>query len=349
MPLREEPFEDPIAFADADKSLRAASRLFAKDLALMATPRIEDISRLDWSDTQVVARERRLDRSLNIDLGNNERIVLHFEWVLRLTERSRERAAQYHLESAFTARSDARTMRRVHRTMRHVFVKSVIVVLTGRKKRWPRYGKYQTSPPGKRFTGVRFRIVAVYQHTVEQLKRKGSLFWLAFVPLAKDADAEKLGQTVKSIGEGATWEVFVEVISTMLSMAQLRNDRPEFMDVIRQAARKENAMRHPWYQDGHADGFAKGKLEGKLEGKREGKREGLATLVFLFERRLGRTLRAREQERLAKRLTHDGPEKLGTVVLDYSPEELAAWLAPRKTGVVQTNSPKNTKEPRRGL
>lgn len=156
---------------------------------------------------------------------------------------------------------------------------------------------------------------------------------LAFVPLAKDVDEEKLRRTVATTKRLGTEEEFVEVISTMLSMAQLRKDRPEFVNVIRKAAGEENGMRHPWYEDG----FAKGELKGRVEGKVE----GLAPFVFAFEKRLGRALRARERERLAKRLTKDGPEKLGSMIIDYRPEELDAWLAPRKAKAVRSTSSSN--------
>lgn len=64
--------------------------------------------------------------------------------------------------------------------------------------------------------------------------------------------------------------------------------------------------------------------------QREALQQGLKPFMYVFERRLGRPLCEREQKRIALRLETDGPKKLGSVVLDLSPEELAAWLAPRR-------------------
>jgi hypothetical protein len=46
-----------------------------------------------------------------------------------------------------------------------------------------------------------------------------------------------------------------------------------------------------------------------------------------FERRLGRALTTEEQQVLNDRFARTGPDRLGDVVLDLSPEALAAWLA----------------------
>ncbi|UQA58386.1 hypothetical protein [Polyangium aurulentum] len=59
----------------------------------------------------------------------------------------------------------------------------------------------------------------------------------------------------------------------------------------------------------------------------EGRKEGLAVLAHLFERRLARPLTASERAILVERLREQGAERLGDVVLDLSPEDLATWLA----------------------
>ena len=63
------------------------------------------------------------------------------------------------------------------------------------------------------------------------------------------------------------------------------------------------------------------------EGEKRGLDQGLAPLVRLFERRLGRALAEGERTALSKRLATLGPERLGDVVLDLAPQELASWLA----------------------
>lgn len=312
--------DDPEAIADADLSLRSISRLFSGALARFVVKPGERIRRCDWSETQLAARQRRLDRALRVEVTRRRCRLLHVEWTMRLNERVREQTAEYHLLSTIAARRDARLERRRGAAFQHVSVDSVVVVLSGRKKRWPRFGRYQTSRKGKPFTGVKFRIEAVYQRTVKELQDRGSLFWLVFVPLARDADEIALRRTIDKVRTEANEEEFREFVSTMLSMAQLKRDRPEFSDVIRSCAKKEAAVRHPWFVDGKEEGLIQGRLEGRLE-----------ALAYLFERQLGRSLREAERKRISLRLTNEGPEKLGAVVLDFSPEELAAWLEPRKT------------------
>ncbi len=60
--------------------------------------------------------------------------------------------------------------------------------------------------------------------------------------------------------------------------------------------------------------------------------KAIGALAHQFERRLGRALTEAERVKLAKRLGTLGPERVGDVVLDLSPEELAAWLKGRTKG-----------------
>lgn len=55
--------------------------------------------------------------------------------------------------------------------------------------------------------------------------------------------------------------------------------------------------------------------------------QGLGPLVHQFERRFDRRLSDDEHRALLERLRALGPDRLGDVVLDLSPEALAAWLA----------------------
>jgi hypothetical protein len=60
--------------------------------------------------------------------------------------------------------------------------------------------------------------------------------------------------------------------------------------------------------------------------KAEGLSAGLQPLVHQFERRLGRPLTPSERATLVERLREQGAERVGDVVLDLSPEDLAVWL-----------------------
>lgn len=66
--------------------------------------------------------------------------------------------------------------------------------------------------------------------------------------------------------------------------------------------------------------FAEGRAEGVLEGE-------LKPLVRQFERRLARSLTPTEHARLMTQVRAQGLERIGDLVLDLTPEALAAWLA----------------------
>lgn len=63
------------------------------------------------------------------------------------------------------------------------------------------------------------------------------------------------------------------------------------------------------------------------EEKRSFLAEGLGPLVRLFGRRLGRPLTESERSVLLARLGSLGPDRLGDVVLDLNPDELARWIS----------------------
>jgi hypothetical protein len=64
-------------------------------------------------------------------------------------------------------------------------MESGVLLLTGRRQRWPRAHALRTGWRERRWSGTRFRIDAVYQRTVAELFARGSPFWLAFTPLAR--------------------------------------------------------------------------------------------------------------------------------------------------------------------
>jgi len=77
------------------------------------------------------------------------------------------------------------------------------------------------------------------------------------------------------------------------------------------------------------------KLQGTYEermrrAKDEGRQEGLAPLLRQFERKLARPLVNDERTRVIERLARLGPDRLGDVVLDLEPANLAAWLSDSK-------------------
>jgi predicted transposase YdaD len=72
---------------------------------------------------------------------------------------------------------------------------------------------------------------------------------------------------------------------------------------------------------------AEGRKQGRKQGREQGREQGLAPLLRLYERRLDRTITKAEKAVLSKRLSTLGPDRLGDVVLDMTPQNLAHWLA----------------------
>ncbi|UQA59019.1 hypothetical protein [Polyangium aurulentum] len=74
-------------------------------------------------------------------------------------------------------------------------------------------------------------------------------------------------------------------------------------------------------------------LEHSPEVRKELILEGeLKPLVRQFERRLARALAPAERAQLAQRVREQGAERVGDLVLDLTPDELAAWLAATRSG-----------------
>jgi hypothetical protein len=66
--------------------------------------------------------------------------------------------------------------------------------------------------------------------------------------------------------------------------------------------------------------------EGRQEGETRGVYRGLQPLQHQSARRLGRPLTEAEAATLLGRFDTVGPDRLGDVVLDRTPDALAAWL-----------------------
>jgi len=69
-----------------------------------------------------------------------------------------------------------------------------------------------------------------------------------------------------------------------------------------------------------------GREEGKADGVLQGLMQGIQPLQHQFARRLGRPLTERETATLLARFDTVGPDRLGDVVLDLTPDALGQWL-----------------------
>jgi len=93
---------------------------------------------------------------------------------------------------------------------------------------------------------------------------------------------------------------------------------PDMLDVATEMKKWEQALLR--------QGRRKGRKEGELRGELKGVQKGLQPLLRQFARRLGRDLTEPERAEVLARFDTVGADRLGDVVLDLSPAELAAWL-----------------------
>ncbi len=313
---------------EADLILRHISRRYPHPVARGLLRTEEPITDVHWGETQVSARQRRLDRALRVHVAG-EPLLLHIEWTMRLGRRIPFRVFEYHQLVAFSSHDDARGAEPPHHEP--VPIESVVVVLSGPLGSLPEYGQYRTSPRNAKFSGIVYRVEPIYQKTVAELEAMGGgVFWLVFVPLATDVDQEKLERVIERLKRECDERDFADLMAAISAMARLRARDNGIAAMLRSLMPKGLVMNNWIYKEGKAAGLALGRKEGRQEGRQEGVHDALAPLVHLIERRIGRSLTVRERERIALRLDKDGPEKLGDVILDLSPRKLEAWLAPRK-------------------
>ncbi|WP_437681087.1 hypothetical protein [Sorangium sp. So ce131] len=216
---------------DADISLRHITRRRPEDLARTFVPEGRSVEAIGWIDTQLTALERRLDKALRLRVGGEQR-VLHVEFCFSLRDDVPDRIFEY-LGFLFTA------LRRESPRERVPPIESVVVVLTGGRRRLPPTGARRTAWPERRFSGVHFKIDAVYQRTVAELRARGSLLWLVFAPLARDATAAKMRDVAAEIRAGAAnYEEQVDLFTAFLVMATVDPWRHNLLEEIRMLTRE---------------------------------------------------------------------------------------------------------------
>ena len=189
------PDQMPDVGEDVDLTLRHISRQFPEDFARALLPPGTRVTSATWLDTQVTARQRRLDRALDV-MADDQRRLEHTEWQLRWKQDVPFRVHEYHnlmvvaLAAEITSKEaeakghprpnaeaagaagTVETAAELTAMVLPVPIRSTLVLLTGREKPWPDEGSYRTSPDGAPFSGVTFRIDAVYQRTVAELEAR---------------------------------------------------------------------------------------------------------------------------------------------------------------------------------
>ncbi len=239
---------------DVDMTLRHVSQQFPATFARAILPPGLNVSAATWLDTQVTARQRRLDRVLDV-VADGRRRLEHTEWQLAWEKDLPERLFEYHvlIALALIAETPERHLRPPIRT--------TVVLLSGREKRWPERGTYRTSPAEDPFAGVRFHIDAVYQRTVAELTARASPFWLMFAPLAIDADPSAMARVVSNLRRRTAPREFEELATATLVMADADKRHRDLKSAILPHLEKETFMQSWVYKQGKAEGELKGKLE----------------------------------------------------------------------------------------
>ncbi|MBK8257833.1 MAG: hypothetical protein IPK82_34845 [Polyangiaceae bacterium] len=274
--------ELPDVGEDVDLTLRHVSRQFPRSFAKALLPNREEITAATWLDTQVTSRQRRLDRVIEVQVGEERRLE-HVEWQLEWEANVPERLFEYHVLVAMTV------MDKTSAAHLRPPIRSTVVLLSGREKPWPNSGEYRTSPQGELFSGVSFEIEAVYQKTVAELCARASPFWLIFAPLAVDADANNMKLAVDELRARARDRELEELLVAMVVMADIDKRSRNLREVILPLLREETVMQNWFYKQGEAKGEARGEARGKAVG------EATALLRILERRRIAVPVEAREK------------------------------------------------------
>lgn len=313
---------DPADLPDVDESvdlvLRHVTHRFPHQLARAMLPPGTPIASAAWVETQLTARQRRLDRALEV-VARRRRRLEHVEWQLEWRGDIPLRVFEYNSLSALSVAHEPEPPP----------IRSTVVLLSGREQPWPAEGEYRTSPPGARFSGVRFRIDAVYQRTVAELEARGPL-WAVFAPLAVDADPAQLRRVLEGLRAALPERDFEELAVALTVMADVDQRQRGLRHAIVPLLREEIIMESWVYTQGKLKGLEEGKKEGLREGKKEGLQEGrLGTtqgmLRGVLERRTGRPPTPDEEQAIARRARNARPEQL-VEVFDMPADAFLAWL-----------------------
>ncbi|WP_437978975.1 hypothetical protein WMF11_23200 [Sorangium sp. So ce295] len=299
---------------DADITLRHIARRCPGDLTRVFVPEGRPVEVLGWIDTQVTKLERRLDKALRLRVGGELR-VLHVEFCFAWREDVPDQMFEY-LGFLFAA------LRREAPGEPVPPIESVAVVLSGRRQRLPATGTRRTAWRERRFSGARFRIDAVYQRTVAELRARGSVFWLVFAPLARDATTAGMREVVAEIhARVATGEERVELYTALLVMAAIdpwgHNLRKEIVMLMDdRETEKDLLWTVPWMR------------EALDERVREAEQQAIAQLLGrLFARRVGRRPTAEEERSIVERAQATGLGDFDDALLDLDGDALVRWLA----------------------
>ncbi|MFT3767312.1 MAG: hypothetical protein QM820_17575 [Minicystis sp.] len=313
---------------DADITLRHIVRRHPEALvqALGVEGRVEIVG---WLDTQVTALERRLDKALGLRIEGELR-ALHVEFEYELTKSVGRRLYEY--QALFNLGRSRETPDDPVPP-----IESLVVVLTGRKKAWPDDGNHRTGWLERPWSGIHYRIDAVYQRTVDELRGRGNVLWSVFVPLVRDATLEAVQRVIKDLrAHVLDAEELGDLLAAMLVMADvdpwghnlreeiavmLQSEGKDLMEVSKTLREAFERGQRAGLEKGIEAGIERGREKGLEEGRRQAVEQMLSRL---FMRRLGRALTEQERQALATRAKD--PDEAQEHALSLEGEALVAWL-----------------------
>jgi hypothetical protein len=294
----------PDAAEDLDLTLRHVTRQFPEQLARALLPAGAVITAASWTDTQITARQRRLDRVLDV-IADGERRLEHTELQLEMEADVPFRIYEYNALVSLALAAETPAGSSAPR------IRSTLVLLSGREKPWPAEGEYRTSPDDAPFSGVSFRIDAVYQRTVAELAARKSSLWMIFAPLAVDAEPERMKEVLERLRAETSPREFGELAAALTVVAAKDKRHRDLRGAILSLLTEEDVM--------ESSVFKLGEQRGEQRGEQK-------TIVRLYEKRLGRSLTANERATLIERLDSLGFDRVDDVMFGLSSEALAAWL-----------------------
>jgi predicted transposase YdaD len=304
---------------DADITLRHITRQHPEDLARAFVPHGRPVEVVGWVDSQLTSLERRLDKALQLRVDGSLQIV-QVEFFFRLDRDVGYRMFEYLAMLVIALHNEASDQEVPP-------IESVAVVLTGRKQRLPARGAFSTAWSGSLFSGARYRIEAVYQRTVAELRARAGVLWLVFIPLARDATAEVVREVVETVRVLIpSDDERADFYATFLVMAEIDpwgHNLWEEIAAMLERSDNELIMRSRTLREV----FERGEKEGRKEGREEGREEAIRELLSkLFAQQIGRGLTAAEHAALVQRAHALGPEQVQAIVFKLQGDALAAWL-----------------------
>ena len=294
-------------------------------------------------DTQLAARERRLDRNVRLRYGDRQE-VLHIEFQLERRADLDYRVFEYHAMLAMALHNP--------KTQAAAPIRSVVVLLQGPQGESPGRGEYGT-------LGLTFHyaIDPIYAMTIDDLEARGEPLWMAFAPLTVDASESTLRGVLRHLDAlGLDAPQLADLKASMVILAKADRRKRGLRDVLKELITREEMMSSPmlddpWLEsilDLKAEKMAEERVEKmvaervekmaeeRVEKMVEERAEKVAEerveraeqegLLRVLRRRLGRAESDSERDAFSRRFGALGPEAVLDVILEGTSEELVVWL-----------------------